>query len=261
MAPSANSDPRVTPTKVTTGYKALFMERFMQYKHQTPAAGLFYKSNSGQPSVRVEATDIRKEFVDVAEFGTDPEGNLFYNDLSKLNGPVDYRFWYNTDVTDDEAAVVAQFYVKGATEFIAEFIGKDPARVVKDIVSGHTGHWRPFDFQENTATVTKSANDSTVTLRVAVSGQVATWSVASNASRVSINQAGRVLIKNSNAIGAGQTSYVDYDDDRILFYPNVHSPDFSVVFLPLIPDGGDVHALKGQIIGTTGANRTRATWT
>jgi hypothetical protein len=34
------------------------------------AAGLFYKSNTGQPSVRIEATDIRIEFVDVAEFGT-----------------------------------------------------------------------------------------------------------------------------------------------------------------------------------------------
>jgi hypothetical protein len=51
---------------------------------------------------------------------SDPEGILFYDDDSNLNGPVDYRFWYNTGTTDHEAAVVAQFYVKGTNTYIAE---------------------------------------------------------------------------------------------------------------------------------------------
>jgi hypothetical protein len=38
-----------------------------------------------------------------------------------------------------------------------------------------------------------------------------------------------VLTKNANAIRAGQTSYADNHDDRILFYPTVQSHDFSVV--------------------------------
>jgi len=237
------------------------IERIQKYKNNTPAAGLFYKSNTGQPSVRIEATVIRKEFVDVAEFGTDPEGLLFYDDINQLNGPVDYRFWYNTGTLDDEAAVVAQFYKKGTRTFVAEFIGKDPARTVTDTVTGHTGHWGPFSFQENTARVYKAANSSNISLTVDVTGQVATWSVGSNAGQIAINQTGRTLIKNLNAIRPGQTSFVDYNDDRILFYPGIHSPDFSAVFLPLIPDGGDVHALQGQRIGTTpGASRTQASW-
>ena len=43
------------------------------------------------------------------------------------------------------------------------------------------------------------------------------------------DQSGKVLIKSLADIGAGHTSYIDYNDDRILFYPRVHSPDFSAV--------------------------------
>ena len=34
----------------------------------------------------------------------DPDGTLFYNNLSDLSGPMDYRFWHNSGTTDDEAA-------------------------------------------------------------------------------------------------------------------------------------------------------------
>jgi len=57
----------------------------------------------------------------LTELGSsDPEGDLFYHDLKDLDGPVDYRFWTNTGTTDDKAAVVAQFYKKGQSTFIAE---------------------------------------------------------------------------------------------------------------------------------------------
>jgi hypothetical protein len=71
MAPLDNSDPNINPPiAVTTEYLTLFTDRLSLYKQRTPAAGLFYRVNKGQPSVRVEATDIEKEFADVAEFGT-----------------------------------------------------------------------------------------------------------------------------------------------------------------------------------------------
>ena len=70
MAPPANDDPRVNPTATSDGFKQLFIDRFSKYSSQTAAAGLFYRANTGQPSCRIEATDIRIEFVDVAEFGT-----------------------------------------------------------------------------------------------------------------------------------------------------------------------------------------------
>jgi hypothetical protein len=43
------------------------------------------------------------------------------------------------------------------------------------------------------------------------------------------DQSGRLLVKNVLAIRAGQTSLVDYNDDRILFYPNANTSDFSAV--------------------------------
>ncbi|KLO10809.1 hypothetical protein SCHPADRAFT_906527 [Schizopora paradoxa] len=260
MAPITNDNPKVAPASTSDGFKKLFIDRFGKYTQQTPAAGLFYLSNAKQPSCRIECTDKRIEFVDVAEFGTDPDGTLFYNNIGDLSGAMDYRFWHNSGTTDEEAAVVAQFYKKGSDVFVAEFVGKDPARTVKDTVVDHTGHWRPFSFQENTAAVSKKAGSTTMTLSISVSGQRATWTVADSAKNTVINQSGKVLIKNLGEIGAGRTSYIDYNDDRILFYPRVHSPDFSIVFLPIIADGGDFHALHSQQVGTSGGSFTQVTW-
>jgi len=255
-----NDNPSVALVSTSEAYKKLFTDRLNKYDEATPASGLFYLSNAKQPSCRIEATEIRMEFVDVAEFGTDPDGQLFYNNLSDLSGPMDYRYWHNSGTLDKEAAVVAQFYKKGASDFVAEFVGKDPARTVKDTVVGHTGNWRPFTFQENAATITKSLGSTTMTLSVAVSNQRATWTVPDNAKSVTINQSGKVLIKNLSEISAGKTSYIDYNDDRILFYPKVHSSDFSVVFLPIISTGGDFHALHNQQVGTNGGSFTQASW-
>jgi hypothetical protein len=52
----------------------------------------------------------------------------------------------------------------------------------------NTGHWRPFSFQENTATVTKAADSSNVSLSIAVAGNIATWSIASNAQQFTISE-------------------------------------------------------------------------
>ena len=68
-----------------------------------------------------EVRDILPNKITLTEPGSsDPEGDLFYDDFSKLDGPVDYRFWYNTVTDDNEAAVVAQFHVKGSDIFVAE---------------------------------------------------------------------------------------------------------------------------------------------
>jgi hypothetical protein len=69
MSPSDNSDPKTKPNTVTETYNQLFCDRLNKYKYRTPAAGLFYRAGHGQPSVRIEATSIRVEFVDVFEFG------------------------------------------------------------------------------------------------------------------------------------------------------------------------------------------------
>jgi hypothetical protein len=72
MAPLDNNDPNINPPiVVTTDYQQLFLDRFILYKGiKASAAGLFYRANDGQPSVRIESDEISKEFVDVAEFGT-----------------------------------------------------------------------------------------------------------------------------------------------------------------------------------------------
>jgi len=132
---------------------------------------------------------------------------------------------------------------------------------VKDIVWGHTGTFKPFAVQKNTAKVTKDPNSDTVVFSAKAAGYDTTWRVLTNANKVAVDQTGKFLIKDIPAVRAGKTSYIDYNDDRILFYPQVHSTDFSAVFLPKIPLGGDVHALKGGSIGFTGASRVQCKWT
>jgi hypothetical protein len=67
-----------------------------------------------------EVSDILLSNTLTEPDSSDPEGDLFYDDFSKLSGPVDYRFWYNTVTDDEEAAVVAQFHLKGSDIFVAE---------------------------------------------------------------------------------------------------------------------------------------------
>lgn len=83
MAPITNDDPKVAPATTSEGFKKLFIDRFTKYSSQTPAAGLFYLSNAKQPSCRIEATDKRIEFVDVAEFGTGECCSRFFNDYDR----------------------------------------------------------------------------------------------------------------------------------------------------------------------------------
>jgi hypothetical protein len=59
---------------------------------------------------------------------------------------------------------------------------------VKQVVSGHTGHFRPFDFQENSARVTKAADSNHVVLSLPASKQTATWTIPSNSGKVKVGE-------------------------------------------------------------------------
>ncbi|KAF9512549.1 hypothetical protein BS47DRAFT_1345328 [Hydnum rufescens UP504] len=205
----------MTVTTTTETFTDIFTRLAKKYKNYAPAAALFYWDNGATHGV-----------VDNVAWGKDPEGTLFFNDIKDLdNDPTDdddwshYNVYYNTGVEASQQAVVVQFYADTQGSFFAEFVGKDPSRAVTYTLEARKGRFLPLNSGGASAHVKKKSSESKVTVKIAAIGKQVTFNVPNNSAAQDIDVWGNLTFKKLSDLKSGTLSVVNYNDDRILFYP------------------------------------------
>ncbi|KAF8325395.1 uncharacterized protein EI90DRAFT_3156946 [Cantharellus anzutake] len=246
-----------TITTTRQGYKAAYDERLHKYGRSTGASALFANNVDGhdEKGVRIEAPEILKEFVDGVAFGKDPVGTLFYYNIDDINGKTRYNVIHSdSSVEKDDVAVIVQFFgnVDNQGNFYAEFVGRDPARTVKHLVDGTKhkgGSWHSLKLTKATALVQKKIWETEIKITIASIDKQTSFRLPAGVSAGNIISVwGNLSINRINKIGNGTKSVVDYNNDRILFYPdNLHPPfhpkDLTAVFIPFKAKDSDANAL------------------
>ncbi|KAJ7716960.1 hypothetical protein B0H16DRAFT_1476448, partial [Mycena metata] len=205
-------------------FSAYFKANLDKYKEMTPAAALIYGGVGwGEGSVCVVAPAILKEFIDGVEFGKDPEGTLFFNDIKDL----DSNSYYNA-FNISGGGVVLQFYADlESTECYAQFRrqGREPClgmghQLQKGLMERARRRFRRRSCQKAVQRIKHHHNHQrhrkTVKFPVELGDTV-------------INIRGNLLFKNLSKLTSGTTSFVNYHDDRIIFLPKSGSKDFTAV--------------------------------
>ncbi|KAF8327296.1 uncharacterized protein EI90DRAFT_1840761 [Cantharellus anzutake] len=230
--PRQQSSMGYTVAKTNQGYKAAYEERLKKYGWSAGASALFYFSNA----------DGNEE--------QDPVGTLFYNDINDIRGKTKYNVIYSdASVKNEDAAVIVQFFGNNKSQgnFYAEFVGRDPARTVWWIVDGTAhrgGEWHPLKLTTSTAFVEKRGNENEVNITLATLGKQVSFDLpAGYASGKNISVWGNLSTNDIKKIKKGTKSVVNYNDDRILFYPQNGSKDLTAVFFPLETKDSDATAL------------------
>ncbi|KAJ7753580.1 hypothetical protein B0H16DRAFT_1544632 [Mycena metata] len=208
-------------------FSAYFKANLDKYKEMTPAAALIYGGVGwGEGSVCVVAPAILKEFIDGVEFGKDPEGTLFFNDIKDL----DSNSYYNA-FNISGGGVVLQFYADlESTECYAQFVAKDANRAWGWGISCKKGSWKELEGGSAAAHVKKPSNESSITITINAIGKTVKFPVELGDTVINIR--GNLLFKNLSKLTSGTTSFVNYHDDRIIFLPKSGSKDFTAVFIP-----------------------------
>ncbi|KAJ3860145.1 hypothetical protein EV359DRAFT_85638 [Lentinula novae-zelandiae] len=216
-----------------------------QWDNFCPAAALFYwGKNSNDTGLRIEATEIMREFVDNIQFGRDPEGWLFYGtpqDLDTDSGDTVYYRVYTND--ESPMSIRIDFFGRdpntpGIKPF-AQFLTKDTAKIPIEDIPADTGSglWRKLSTGISSATVSKLTNDPTIKLSAHAIGKNLTFNLPDSSSFT------HALHLNYNTL-----AITNYNADRILYYDQNDSTKLLGVFYPssdLFPDGfnneGDVN--------------------
>jgi len=240
----------MTVTTTTETFTDIFTRLAKKYKNYAPAAALFYWDNGATHGVRVEAPSILKEFVDNVAWGKDPEGTLFFNEIKDLdNDPTDeddyshYNVYYNTGVQASQQAVVVQFYADTQGSFFAEFVGKDPSRAVTYTLEARKGRFLPLNSGSASAHVKKKSSESKVIVKIAAIGKEVIFDLPNNFAAQDIDVWGNLTFKKLSDLKSGTLSVVNYNDDRILFYPTNGEQAMHAIFIPIETTAADATAL------------------
>ncbi|KAF8163668.1 hypothetical protein B0H34DRAFT_332774 [Crassisporium funariophilum] len=224
-------------------YDQLFAELSKQYGDNfVPAAGLFWTRQqvSTQYAIRVVAPTIMREFSDGINLGRDPEGFLFFHDgqrnILDSRAKTHYSVYHNSNTTIDQRAVIVQFYTTDPNKPEAQFLAKDPNLTVNWTLVGRTGDWSKLEEGSASAHVKKVPNSSDMTVSIGPIGKNATFKTYGGDGR-NIDVWGTFSFKSLSPFKPGpNSSYADYNSDRIIFYPVSGwegSADFSGYFIPL----------------------------
>ncbi|THH30218.1 hypothetical protein EUX98_g3983 [Antrodiella citrinella] len=232
-------------------YKQAYEQRLEKYSESAGASALFYFSDANskeEQGLRIEAPEIMKEFVDKVPYGRDPVGTLFYNSIDDILGKTKYNVIYSdSSVPDADACVIVQFFGSTQDKFYAEFVGKDPARTVWWIVDGtqHSGgSWNPLSLVTSTAYVYKRSTESNVTISLNPIGKQVSFDVPSGFDTgKSVSVWGNLSTNNISKLAKGTKSVVNYNNDRIVLYPENGNTNMTAVFIPLETRASDVRAL------------------
>jgi len=232
-------------------FKEAIKSRIDVYKESAAASALFYFSNADgheEQGVRIEAPEIMKEFVDKVTYGRDPVGTLFYNDIGDIQGTTKYNVIFSdSSVSDADACVIVQFFGSTQGKFYAEFVGKNPSRSVWWIVDGtkHSGgDWNLLKLVTSTSYVYKRSTESKVTITVGPIGKQVTFDIPSGQDTgKNVSVYGNLSTNALAKLVKGTKNVVNWNNDRIVLYPQNGSTDMTAVFIPLETRDADVTAL------------------
>jgi len=193
-----------------------------------------YEDKMSNQGLRIEAPSLMKEFTDHTQFGTDPEGLLFYHtdtdfDMDGL-GDIKYKVFWN----DETPRVVRIDFLpprEGSTRF-ASFISRDTGKLGDDFYwqwsPTSSGQWQPAERTTSAAWLRKiTGAGNTVALTID-----------------SIHKSAVFTVPDETAIAISGTFYfkdlcdldgecvADYDADRLLFYPKKDLDKLIGVFFP-----------------------------
>ncbi|KAJ3878983.1 hypothetical protein F5051DRAFT_427768 [Lentinula edodes] len=228
-----------------------------QWDHFCPAAALFYwGKNSLDTGLRIEATEIMREFVDNIQFGRDPEGWLFYGSPQDLDTDSGDTVYYRVYINDESPmAIRIDFFGRdpntpGIKPF-AQFLTKDTVKIPIEDIPADTGSglWRKLNTGISSATVSKLTNDLSIKLSAHAIGKKLTFDLPNSASFTqALHIDGVFHFQNIKDLNYNTLAITNYNTDRILYYDQNDSTKLLGVFYPssdLFPDGfnneGDVN--------------------
>ncbi|KAI0260747.1 hypothetical protein BC834DRAFT_899056 [Gloeopeniophorella convolvens] len=235
---------RYNMSLISDSFVKQFTELATAFETSCAAAALFYWGEGNDHGLRVEATAVMKEFVNNIEFGRDPEGYLFYNAPSDFNfdsddDPVTYKVYYNSE---KPMAVRVDFFAAGSTNRFSSFISKDTKTIDSRLLRDGSGTWRDLKLGTSYAIMHKISTDTKVTLKMAPIGKEATFNVIDNSGRHAINISGIFHFNKQSALTSSSNDVANYDEDRLIFYPNNDHNLLTGVFFPNEPIPIDDHA-------------------
>ncbi|KAF8144530.1 hypothetical protein K438DRAFT_1992690 [Mycena galopus ATCC 62051] len=120
------------------------------------------------------------------------------------------------------------------------------------------GSWNELKAGSAAAHIKKQSNESSITVTINAIGKIVKFPVGRKERQdTEINVRGNLLFKNISKLTSGTMSLVDYNNDRILFFPKSKSKDFTAVFIPVELNKADALALGSLDFESNGAD---ATW-
>ncbi|CCM02453.1 uncharacterized protein FIBRA_04552 [Fibroporia radiculosa] len=213
-----------------------------KYKGVVSASALFWKryhgGNNVEYGLRIEVPTLMKEFVDNVNLGADPEGFLFFNNISDLDA-VDgkYNVVYNTVDDIKQRAARVQFFHQNQGSFYAEFLAKDPNKTVDYLIDSQVGAWATLQIGSASAYIKKYSDESNILIKIPAIKKQATFNVPENIGNQAVDVWGNIMFKDIKRLLSSDTpSYADYNQDRIIFYSasgSTGSTDFTAYFIPM----------------------------
>ncbi|KAJ7224578.1 hypothetical protein GGX14DRAFT_651111 [Mycena pura] len=194
-----------------------------RYTTQISAEALFVHSSQHNyvKGLRVLLPDLSLEFTDGSYIGTDPLGQLYYNDVATLKTANKYVSDTARNPADKNQLVAWVKFYKDST-LVAEFLGNDYFGVVEAagmVGYEHSGYWQPSSIDSQAgAHLKKEANSNSVTLDISKKiKRIATMTTNDPELKAAkLDIPGALHYGDLDDVSKG--IYVSYANDRLIFY-------------------------------------------
>jgi hypothetical protein len=246
--------PVVKTTKTFKELRDQAEKDFKKGRHH-PAVALVYHGGGAVDfiGIRIECPKAHKEFVSRVPFGRDPEGELYYHDIKDLTGFGKYEILF-------QVGEVLQIVIRNPNNgIVATFVGQDPAKAIGwlQFDADHPdvpliGDWKDYNGFDVPSTIKCDKGSTDVTISLPSLSKKVTFKLLSSCVN-GISHDGTTTVSDINNISNGTLSMVDFDADRVLFYPKTGSTTMTAYFIPEIEEEADLVALGKQSFISTSA--------
>jgi len=176
----------------------------------------------------------------------DPEGELYYNDIKELAGRGKYEIQF-------QVGQVLQIVIRNPNNgIVATFVGADPASAIGwlSFDADHPevpliGNWNDYKALDVDSVISCDPGSTDVTISLGPLSKKVTFKLSSPSVK-GMKHSGTTTIVSVDVIPNGTRSIVDFDADRVLFYPKIGSKEMTGYFIPAIQDKADLVALGHQ---------------